>query len=118
MSRWFLFFLAIAIGAAGGLIYGWWVAPVEYYDATLDALHQDYKTDYVLMVAEAYKVENNLSLAAQRLALLGSDAPEEMVGKALLRASENKYSTSDLILIKVLQDSLMIWNPSIEAPPP
>ncbi len=76
MSRWIRFFLVIAIGAAGGLFYGWVINPVKYVDTTPDTLRIDYKSDYVLMVAESYGADGDLALAARRLALLG-DTPSQ-----------------------------------------
>jgi len=81
-------------------------------------LRMDYKTDYVLMVAEAYRLENNLNLAARRLALLGTDTPDETVSKALEFARQIGYNESDIVLIQSLADGLRTWNPSLEAPPP
>jgi hypothetical protein len=118
MRRWFLFFVVIAIGAAAGMVYGWVVNPVKYVDTAPDSLRLDYKTDFVLMVAEAYRVENNLSLAARRLALLGTDAPEETVTNALEFARQIGYNETDIGLILTLAEALETWNPSLEAPPP
>jgi hypothetical protein len=49
MIRWLTFLLAIAIGAAAGLYYGWVINPIRYIDAAPDSLRSDYKADYVLM---------------------------------------------------------------------
>jgi hypothetical protein len=118
MRRWFLFFTIIAVGAAVGMLYGWVINPVKYVDTAPDSLRMDYKTDYVLMVAEAYRLENNLNLAARRLALLGTDTPEETVSKALEFANQIGYTEADIALIQGLADGLKTWNPSLEAPPP
>jgi len=40
MARWIRFFLAIAVGIAGGLFYGWWVNPVEYVNTSPDTLRR------------------------------------------------------------------------------
>jgi hypothetical protein len=118
MRRWLLFFIVIAVGAAVGMLYGWVINPVKYVDTAPDSLRMDYKTDYVLMVAEAYRLENNLNLAARRLALLGTDTPEETVSKALEFARQIGYNEADIALIQSLAEGLKTWNPSLEAPPP
>ncbi len=100
------------------MLYGWVINPVKYIDTAPDSLRMDYKTDFVLMVAEAYRLENNLNLAARRLALLGTDTPEETVLKALEFARQIGYNESDIALIQSLADGLKTWNPSLEAPPP
>jgi len=100
--------IAILIGIAGGLFYGWEISPVEYVDTSPDTLSIDYKTDYVLMAAEAYQVEKNPALAVQRLAVLGGD-PNEMVVQAILSAERNGYIDSDLALMRQLSEALQAW---------
>lgn len=117
MARWIRFLLALLIGAAGGLFYGWVISPVEYVDTTPDSLKIDYKSDYVLMVAEAYSVENDVLLAMQRLGLLGG-APGETVRQAVLFAEREGFLDSDVALMKALQDALAAWNPALETPLP
>ena len=106
MSRWIRFFLAIAVGAAGGLFYGWWVNPVKYIDTTPDTLRVDYKSDYVLMVAEAYSADGDLALAARRLALLGDTPPIDTVREAVLFAERQGYVDSDVTLMRQLLTAL------------
>jgi len=118
MSRWTKFLIAVILGAAGALFYGWVVNPVEYVDTAPDSLRFDYKTDYVLMVAEAYQVENSLGLAARRLALLGSDPPLETVTQAVNTATQIGYDLADLALMRSLAEALQTWNPNQEAPAP
>lgn len=118
VRRWTLFLIVIAIGAAAGMIYGWFINPVEYVDTTPVSLRQDYKTDYVLMVAEAYQAEGRLGTAARRLALLGDASPVEIVNGAISFASEIGYSEFDLALMRKLAADLQTWNPSLEVPVP
>jgi len=117
MSRWIRFLLALMIGGLGGLFYGWVISPVEYVDTTPDSLKIDYKSDYVLMVAEAYSVENDIPTVLQRLALLGGD-PQETVRQAALFAESQGFLDSDVTLIKNLQSALASWNPALESPLP
>lgn len=105
MSRWFRFILAILVGTLLGALYGWLVSPVEYVDTAPDSLKEDYKADYVLMVAESYHADGDLSLAQQRLSVLGNDPPVEIVRKALLSA-ERHYIDNDVALMRALRDAL------------
>lgn len=116
MSRWIRFLIAIAIGAALGLFYGWAVSPVEYVDTSPASLRIDYKSDYVLMVAESYQLEEDLDLAVRRLALLGSDPPAETVRQALLFAERQGYTDADIALMRRLLRDLETWNPLLESP--
>lgn len=118
MSRWTKFLIAVLVGAAAGLFYGWVVNPVEYVDIAPESLRIDYKTDYVLMVAEAYQVDNDLGLAVRRLALLGSAAPTDIVADALNYALQHGYGSQDLSLFQSLGEALLTWNPNLEIPTP
>jgi hypothetical protein len=111
MKRWIGFFIALVIGAAGGLLYGWVVDPVKYVDTAPNSLRIDYQSDYTLMVAEIYGSEKNLPNAIQRLALLGDTAPVELVQKALTFAQEHGYSENDLASMSALLRALQSWNP-------
>lgn len=108
MIRWVTFFIAIVIGLALGLAYGWLINPVEYVDTSPDTLRIDYKTDFVLMVAEAYHNDMNLALAVHRLAQLGNSPPNEITTQAINFANEAGYLESDIILMQQLLDALEV----------
>jgi hypothetical protein len=111
MPRWLLILIAAILGIALGLVYGWVINPVQYTDITPDALRIDYRTDYVLMVAEAYQAEDNPALAARRLAVLGSDPPALIAAEAYTFAQGSAYPTDDLMLIQELIVALQTWQP-------
>ena len=111
MSRWFVTLIALALGITLGLVYGWVINPVQYTDVTPDALRIDYRTDYVLMVAEAYRAEQDPALAAQRLAVLGSKPPAIITSQAEEYARQAGYSSDDLTLIQELSVALQTWQP-------
>lgn len=118
MSRWTKFLIAVILGAAAGLFYGWVVNPVEYVDIAPESLRTDYKTDYVLMVAEAYQIDDDLGLAVRRLALLGSSTPSDIVANALKYALDHEYAAQDIALFQSLGEDLLTWNPNMEIPTP
>ena len=111
MPRWLPILLTTIIGLALGLVYGWIIEPVQYTDITPDALRIDYRTDYVLMVAEAYDTGNDPALAAEQLALLGSRHPAIIVGEAYNYALQSGYPADDLSLLQVLAVDLQTWQP-------
>ena len=111
MKRWIYFFIAIAIGAAGGLFYGWVLNPVKYVDTLPDSLRIDYKSDYVLMVAETYKAENSMPNVVRRLAQLGEEQPIEIVRQALTFAENQGYGEADVTTLRNLLEALQSWNP-------
>jgi len=118
MSRWAKFLIAVILGAAAGLFYGWVVNPVEYVDIAPESLREDYKTDYVLMVGEAYQAEHDLGLSVRRLALLGSSAPSDIVANALSYGLQHEYAYQDLSVLQLLGEALLTWNPNQELPTP
>ena len=104
--RWMLFFVSIFVGLGGGLIYGWFINPVQYVDTTPDKLRADFKADYVLMVAEGYSRHRNLDWARRYLALLG-DPPDQVVEEALNQAvMVLGYGSEDLHLMRTLLQDL------------
>jgi hypothetical protein len=78
-ARTLLMLLGLILGLAGGLAYSWLLNPVEYTDTTPASLRQDFKEDYLSLIASAYAATGDLNRAHARLTLLGiSAAPEEL----------------------------------------
>ncbi len=110
-KRRLLFFaLAILVGVAAGLVYGWLINPVSYADTGMDKLRSDYKTDYVLMVAEVFHTERDLSRAIAHLTLLGTEKPAVYVNEAILFAGNHGYAPADINLMLYLAQSLEVLN--------
>jgi hypothetical protein len=63
--------LAMAFGIGLGLAYAWFISPVEYIDASPQALRADFKDDYRTAIAAAYAATGNLERARSRLSNLG-----------------------------------------------
>jgi len=114
MARWIRFIIAILFGLALGLAYGWFISPVRYVDTSPDTLRIDYKTDYVLMVAEAYTAEGDLTAAQARLRLLGDQAPAQLVANAIQYAAtiQPPYAEADLALMQALANDLKPDDPN------
>ena len=92
MTRWFFFILAILFGFGLGLFYTWRINPIDYTNAGLDILRVDYRTDYVLMVAEIYQRENDLDEAIRRLTSLALSKSSVTVVDAIMFAEQQGYS--------------------------
>jgi hypothetical protein len=102
MSRLLLSFLIAAAGFGLGVAYGRLVAPVEYVDTDPSALRVDYRSDYVLMVAERYAADRDSNGALRRLALLGAQSPERTCAEAIQFAQSAPYAPEDLELMQQL----------------
>lgn len=109
-NRWLFIIIAWIAGIALGLAYGWVIDPVEFFDLTPDTLRADYKADYVLMVAEAYRFNPDPALAARQLAIFGSQSPSAIALQGLEYARANGFDDSDIALIQELVTALQAWS--------
>jgi len=110
-SNWIKILIAAIIGIALGLIYGWVIDPIEYTDVTPDILREDFRTDYVLMVAEAYQSEQDSETAARRLAIFGSESPPQIVASTLDYATKNNFTQNEINLLQGLLTAMQINAP-------
>jgi len=108
--HWIFILLTFIIGIGAGLAYGWVIDPVEFFDLTPDTLRADYKTDYVLMTAETYRVEQDPGNAARRLAIFGSQSPSSIASDALEYARSNEFPDSDIVLLQELVTAMQAWS--------
>ena len=109
--------LAVIIGASIGVAYGWMIDPVEYTDVTPGILREDYRADYVLMVAEAFHTEYDSESAARRLAILGSERPAEIVSVTLDYARMNGFTQNEITFLQELLSAMQTVQPQgIDAP--
>ncbi len=106
MSRHLLRLLFFLIGLAAGIFYAWKIAPVRYTDVPLAALRADYRTDYVMAVAEAYQNEQDLNLAISRLKLLNPASPLTPVQEALLYAQTHAFEEREVAFLQSLIQAL------------
>jgi hypothetical protein len=106
MRRWMLFLLSIVIGIIIGMLYGWVIQPTQYVDTTLDSLRMDYKTDYVLMVAETYALLGDTTSAARSLEDLTARPSLEIIRQVILYAEQAGYNDVDLNRLRSLQSAL------------
>jgi len=109
-SLWIFILLALLLGAGIGIAYGWYVDPVDYVDQTPDTLRADFKTDYVLMTAEAYRAEQDPGLAARRLAIFGNKSPAAIAADGLAYAQAHGFPDSDIALIQELVTAMQAWS--------
>jgi hypothetical protein len=110
-SNWIKIFIAALIGIALGLVYGWVIAPIQYIDVTPNILREDYRADYVLMVAEAHQNEQDPETAARRIAILGSESPAQIVASTLVYATNNGFSQNEILLLQGLLTAMQTYQP-------
>lgn len=100
------FIIAIAVGISAGLIYGWVINPAGVKNTSLKSLRNDYKADYVLMVAEGYASDGDLTGAVERLEALSTSEAVSAVQQALLTAQQMGYSNIELQYMAELEKAL------------
>jgi len=103
--------IAAILGVALGLIYGWVIDPIEYTDVPPNILREDYRADYVLMVAEAYQNEIDSEMAARRLAVLGSESPAVITSTTLEYARQNAFTENEIQSLQNLLTAMQTYQP-------
>ncbi len=111
MPRWLIPLIAGLLGIAGGVYYGWVINPVKLVDTTPASLRTDYRTDYVLMVAESFHANQDEALASRRLTILGSQSPTAIASQALQQAQRSGYAAADVELMQALTRALQASQP-------
>lgn len=109
-NRWIFIVTALIAGTALGLTYGWVIDPVEFFDLTPDTLRADYKADYVLMVAEAYRAHRDPGSAARQLAIFGSQSPSSIASEGFEFARSNGFDPTDIALMQELVTAMQAWS--------
>ena len=103
--------IAAALGIALGLVYGWVIDPIEYADVPPNTLREDYRADYVLMVAEAYQNEIDSETAARRLAVLGGESPALVTSSTLEYAKQNAFTENEIQALQNLLTAMQTYQP-------
>lgn len=97
---------ALAIGFS-------WSRPPKPDDASLESLRADYKSDYVVMVAQAYSVDSNLDLAKTRLAALKIGNPGQYTADVTRQLITKGAPPSDLRVLVSLTTALGATPPAL-----
>ena len=104
---------SVVAGLVLGFVVGWWLWPVEYTNTTPGVLRQDYRDDYVVMVATAYQVDGDLERARQRLALLNPEEPAAPVVELANRLIGVGGSAEDINRLARLARTLGTFAPTL-----
>jgi hypothetical protein len=109
--------IAAILGIGIGLVYGWVIEPIEYTDVPPNILREDYRADYVLMVAEAYQNEADAETAARRLAVLGSESPALITTNTLEYAKQNAFTEKEIQALQNLLTAMQTYQPQGDTNP-
>jgi len=103
--------IAAILGIVLGLIYGWVIDPIEYTDVPPNILREDYRADYVLMIAEAYQNEIDSDTAARRLAVFGGESPALITSSTLEYAKQNNFTEDEIQTLQNLLTAMQTYQP-------
>jgi hypothetical protein len=98
--------VSIGLGLGLMLLYAWVLAPVRFTQSNPSALRADYQADVVLMTAEIFHSDHDLSAAVSRLAFLGGSSPLLTAQNAVVEAQTLGYTRQDVELLGELVQAL------------
>jgi len=104
--------IGVAVGLALGLAIGW-LWPVQHTNTAPAALRQDYRDDYVVMVAAAYEIEGDPARVRERMALLDAEEPAAPVIELGERLVEAGGSAEDIARLARLAWALKATTPAL-----
>ena len=77
----FALIFGLLLGIAAGLFYSWAINPVEYIDSSPDSLREDFKSDYLTLIASAFAATGDADRARIRLAWVQITDPASTLGR-------------------------------------
>lgn len=101
----------------GWLAIGWGLWPVEWTDADASYLREDLKAQYLCMVVDSYKVNQDANLAAARIDSLGMDLQTSPFMFDTLLAGGCSYQPGDEIIVNLKSALLSGVGGTITQPP-
>jgi hypothetical protein len=117
MKRWLLIIgfvgIGLVIGIGLGLFLGWIAWPTEFTDANPSVLAEEYKQDYVLMVAADYAFSGDLDAARQKVASLGSGG-EDFIFSFTLDQILQSSNVTEIRQLAQLANDLGLYSPAMD----
>jgi len=92
--------LALVAGiAAGLLVIGWWLWPVQWTDALAVDLAPTDKEKYLDVVAESYTIKKDLVLAQEQLATFAPEEQPALLADVQTRVARRLYKTENILVL-------------------
>ncbi|MCX6065492.1 MAG: hypothetical protein NT121_07025, partial [Chloroflexi bacterium] len=91
--------LAIILGLALGLVWGWVIQPVEWYNAPVSLLRADLQDEYLRMTIDSLRVTGDENLAVKRYTDLGSNGYDLLQG---IKANPGKQDPNSIAQLEQL----------------
>jgi hypothetical protein len=96
--------IGVIVGIAIGIGIAWGLVPAEFNQSRLNDLNQNYKDDYVVLIAVGYVSDRDVNGALSRLSLLDVDNVPAYVQDATERYITNSRDIDDIRLLVALSE--------------
>ncbi|HEX2907829.1 MAG TPA: hypothetical protein VHO69_13255 [Phototrophicaceae bacterium] len=98
--------IGLVVGLGIGLYLGWVQFPVEFVNSSASSLAEQYKDEYIVMVASGYLKDGDLGGAVERLRVLGFANIPAYVQEVTERYISNSQNAADISVLVALSESL------------
>jgi hypothetical protein len=103
--------LALVVGIALGITWGWVIQPVVWYDQPIDNLHPVLRLDYLSTTVDSYRVNLDENLAIERFKRLG---PHAYATFQELKAQPGKI---DPVVLEIFEQKMTTAGLMVQAAP-
>ncbi len=103
----------LLVGLTTSLYYAWEIAPVQYVDNSPHALRGGDAHDYLLLIAQTYVVEQDISRAHLRLGTLALEEPAQFVAGRAEEMIAAGFNTADIRALAALAQALGATTPAM-----
>jgi hypothetical protein len=100
------FFVSLAVGLIGGLVFAWFISPVEYTGVEPAELKAEFRPIYLQLVSESFAFENDWTRARFRLDVLRDPNVAQQIVQVTERAIAEGRSAPMLRALSKLSDRL------------
>jgi hypothetical protein len=104
--QWLSTLIAFMLALVAGLYYTWQIDPVEYVDTAPDSLRDDFKADYMALIAAAYASNGDLIRAQARLGLFSDEDPATTLAALAQQRLAEGHHESEARALAILASTL------------
>ena len=104
--QWISTLVVFILALVAGLYYTWQIDPVEYVDTAPDSLRDDFKSDYMALIAAAYASNGDLTRAEARLGLFSDDDPATTLAALAQQRLAEGHHESEARALAILASAL------------
>jgi hypothetical protein len=103
------------LGLVIGLYYAWEVEPVVVVDNTPGDLERHHYSEYVLLIAQTFSIEQDVNLARARLSTLSTNNPASIPSEQAENMILTGANPSDIQAMVDLAAALGVTDPSLDS---